>query len=257
MSRDIDKNAKRGQQVESYGADYLNWKNWGNENFGKLRKTDNAYYKSEIHRIGRRLPNNLRVLEVGFGNGSFLKFSKTRGWDISGTEVNEELVKSAKKQGYSVFNSEDLSIFPENTFDLVAAFDVIEHIPQGDLGGFLLEVKRILKNNGHFIARFPNGDSPFGLPNQNGDVTHVTLLGSGKVKYFANKVGMELLFLGGQAEPIFGTNLVHFVHRLIAVPVKRIINVVIRNIFFPKTSVDFCSSNLTLIYKARKQAGRG
>jgi hypothetical protein len=39
---------------------------------------------------------------------------------------------------------------------------------------FKLDVKRVLKPGGRFIARCPNGDSPFRLVNQNGDVTQVT-----------------------------------------------------------------------------------
>jgi len=111
-----------------------------------------------------------------------------------------------------------------------------------------------LRDGGHFIARFPNGDSPFGLPYQNGDVTHVTAIGSGKVAFFAAKSNMEIVFLGGEAQPIRGTSLVHFVHRLIAVPTKRIVNWFVKNIFFPRSSIEFCAANLTLIYRVRKKA---
>ncbi|EQD72861.1 Cyclopropane-fatty-acyl-phospholipid, partial [mine drainage metagenome] len=165
---------------------------------------------------------------------------------------NEGLVRCAKEQGYSAVNCEDVSGFDDDTFELVVAFDVIEHIREGELYGFLLEIKRILRDGGHFIARFPNGDSPFGLPYQNGDVTHVTAIGSGKVAFFAAKSNMEMVFLGGEAQPIGGTCLVHFVHRLIAVPTKRIINCFVKNIFFPRSNIEFCAANLTLIYKARK-----
>lgn len=250
----VGSNEKRKTQkiAVAYGDDYLSWKKWGGENFGKLRKTDKAYYGVEIKRIGSRIARNSKVLEIGFGNGGFLRFARDRGWVILGTEVNEELVKAAKEQGYGAFKCEDVSGFEDNEFDLVVAFDVIEHIPQHELLGFFLDVRRILKDKGHFIARFPNGDSPLGLPYQNGDVTHVTTIGSGKATYFAQKANMEVVFLGGEAQPIVGTSFVHFVHRIVAVPTKRVINFIVKNIWFPRSNVEFCASNLTLIYRARK-----
>jgi SAM-dependent methyltransferase len=247
------------KEVESvggaYGGDYLSWKNWGNDKFGKLTKTEFAYYNAEIRRIGRRVPSDLRVLEIGFGNGGFLRFAREKGWDIVGTEVNEGLVRVAKDQGYIARKCEDVSDFEENAFDLVVAFDVMEHIRQDDLHRFIFEINRILRKDGHFIARFPNGDSPFGLPYQNGDMTHVTVIGSGKVSFLAERLNMDLVFLGGEAQPIVGTRLVHFVHRIVAVPIKRVMNFLVRNIFFPKSNIDFCAANLTLIYKTRKGLG--
>jgi cyclopropane fatty-acyl-phospholipid synthase-like methyltransferase len=67
------------------------------------------------------------------------------------------LVEIAKQNGFNVLQTYNLECFAENMFDLVAAFDVLEHIPQDKLLDFLTQIKRILKNDGVFIARFPNG----------------------------------------------------------------------------------------------------
>lgn len=32
-----------------------------------------------------------------------------------------------------------------------------------------------------FLARFPNGDSTIGMRNQNGDITHVNAISTGKI----------------------------------------------------------------------------
>ena len=56
----------------------------------------------------------------------------------------------------------DLSNLKGDNYDLIVAFDVLEHIPQEDLPSFK-KVQRLLKEDGSFIARFPNCDSPFGL----------------------------------------------------------------------------------------------
>jgi SAM-dependent methyltransferase len=238
---------------ESYGSDYLKWKSWGEgSSFGKLKKQEEAYFAAELRRTQSMFSSNSKVLEIGFGNGSFLKYAKDKKWDVFGTEINEYLVRVALESGFNVIHSDNLTDYNENIFDLVVAFDVLEHIPQSDLPNFISEVKRILKKGGVFIARFPNGDSPFGLPNQNGDITHITTIGTGKVYYFAAQCDMDIVFVGGEAQPLFVKNLLHFAHRLISVPIKKLLHLVTKLIFFPRSNISFYSSNLTLIYKKSK-----
>ncbi|MES2546343.1 MAG: class I SAM-dependent methyltransferase [Pseudomonadota bacterium] len=230
-----------------YGEDYLSWKDWGSSSFGKLSAMDCKYFSCEIDRAKRSFDANSTVLEIGFGNGSFLQFAKTKGWEISGTELNENLVKIAAENQFNVFHTENLTAFENTSYDLVVAFDVLEHIPQDKILLFLSEIKRILKPNGCFIARFPNGDSPFGLSHQNGDVTHVTFIGSGKIKYFVSKLDVELVTVGGEARPFFLTlNPFLFLARAF----KRI-TVQLISYFYYKVfcKPDYFSSNLVMIFK--------
>jgi 2-polyprenyl-3-methyl-5-hydroxy-6-metoxy-1,4-benzoquinol methylase len=200
----IEQNEPINKMSESsYGKSYLTWKMWGDE-FGKLSKFEAHYFSKEISKANCTFPKNSKVLEIGFGNGSFLKYASEKNWDVYGTEVNSDLVQIANQKGFNTFDTSDLTMFKNDTFDLVIAFDVLEHIPQEHLLSFILEIKRVLRNDGVLIARFPNGDSPFGLSNQNGDITHVTAIGSGKINYFAANSNMELIFSGGEAKPILG-----------------------------------------------------
>ena len=247
----INENISDTKIEDSYGIDYLTWKNWGSESscFGKLTTADAAYYSAELKRSSTSFPPNCKVLEIGFGNGSFLTYAKVKLWDIFGVEINKDLVTAAIKNNFNVIHSDNLISYNDDFFDLIVAFDVLEHIPQKDLTLFINEVKRILKKGGVFVARFPNGDSPFGLMNQNGDITHVTTLGSGKVHYFAAQCGMDVVFIGGEAQPLFVKSPLHFSHRLISLPIKFILNMITKLLFFPRTKISFYSHNLTLIYK--------
>lgn len=209
------------QDIEgTYGNDYLKWKGWGQDSgFGKITKSESAYFSAEIKRTNKNFPEHCKVLEIGFGSGTFLKFARTNHWDACGVEINEELVKDAQAAGYAATHSDNLSGFADDTFDLVGDFDVLEHIPQDVIPNVIHEIKRVLKKDGVFIARFPNGDSPFGLVNQNGDITHITTIGSGKIHYFAARSNMEVYFVGGAAQPLFGAGIFHFAHRLITLPI--------------------------------------
>jgi SAM-dependent methyltransferase len=237
---------------ERYGEDYLSWKKWEDPEFGNLKKHQFTYFAAEIAKTKRSFNKNSKVLEIGFGNGNFLKFAEKQDWRVVGTEVNERLVQSALSAGYNALHADNLKEFEDNTFDLIVAFDVLEHLAQEEIAMMLSEINRILKNDGCFVARFPNGDSPFGLINQNGDATHITSIGSAKVRYLANQVNMEVVFVGGEALPILRTSFRHFMHRIVAVPIQKLINRIINLIFFPGGNVAFCSLNLVMVFKAVK-----
>jgi len=235
----------------TYGEEYLNWKTWEGNQFGNLKKTKSAYFSAEIKRTTKVFSKESKVLEIGFGNGEFLKYAQDNDWEIFGTEANKALVDIANKNGFKAIHTEDLSSFEDNTFDLIVAFDVLEHIPQEILPKIILDISRVLKSDGVFISRFPNGDSPFGLINQNGDVTHLTTIGSNKIKYFAAKANMQVVFVGGEAQPIIGTSPKTFIHRAITLPIQMLLNLFVNLIFFPHDHVEFCSSNLSVILKGR------
>lgn len=248
-TQDSRRESERRVAEQDYGNDYLKWKSWGAGSFGALRKSEKAYFSAEVRKTGSVFEEGASVLEIGFGNGSFLRYAQQRQWDIRGTELNAELVDIARASGFNTTHAQDLSPFADASFDLVVAFDVLEHVPQESLRGFILEVKRILRRGGYFIARFPNGDSPLGLSNQNGDVTHITTIGSGKARYFAAQAGMDVIFIGGEAKPILGMSALSFIHALITVPVRKAIDLIANAIFFPGANIPFCSSNMVMIYR--------
>jgi len=237
---------------DDYGTDYLDWKNWSSDDFGFLSKFQQRYFDAEIKRTNRNFAKGSRVLEIGFGSGSFLTFAQNNGWTVTGVEINKELVQIAKNKGFDAVSSDDLDKIDKDTFDLIVAFDVLEHIPQDQIYDFLLKLKNLLKDQGVFIARFPNGDSPFSLPLQNGDITHISYLGANKVRYFTNKLLVDLVYLGGAAQPLIAGNRLHTVHRIFALPMKKLIELCVNAVFYPGSNIAFCSSNLVMMFRRTK-----
>lgn len=231
-----------------YGNEYLSWKNWGTDQlFGKLDAAYDAYCNAEIKRTG--LKEVHRVLEIGFGNGGFLAFCKKNNWSVVGTEENQGLISVAKSAGYEVYHTSELEKIPADSFDLIVAFDVLEHVKQKELSDFFETVKKWLKKDGRFLARFPNGDSPFGLSVQHGDITHVTTIGRGKIEYFAKNIGFDILFIGGAAQPIFCGSLLGSLRRLFIVPLKKFLEFFFKVVFFSKSKINFISPNLLVVFK--------
>jgi SAM-dependent methyltransferase len=233
----------------SYREDYLQWKDWGETSFGAVRSVDSAYFAAELRRTKRRFPSRSKVLEIGFGNGRFLKFATDRGWDIIGTELNSALVEVASLKGFNVMHCSDLQDFPAHSFDLVVAFDVLEHLPNDLLSAMMAQIRRVLKEDGVLVARFPNGDSPFGLAYQNGDMTHLSAIGSGKIRFLAGAADMEVVHIGAESQPILCGSVPHFFQRLIAMPFKLILDLAVRFIFFPTLRVSFSSPNMSVVLR--------
>ena len=236
--------------TKSYDNSYLKWKRWDEQSqFGGLSPKQRAYYKAEIKRSCASLSKSSKVLEVGFGSGSFLSYAKRKKWDICGTEANKHLVEAGIRSGFNVILSENFKPFGDNIFELVVAFDVLEHIHKDDLIEFFAEIKRVLKPGGVFIACFPNGDSPFGLRHQNGDITHVTAIGSHMAHYFAAQSDLKIVFVGGQAEPLLVAEPKLFMHRLLALPIMKMLNVLTNLLITPGMWFAFYSTNMTIILK--------
>ena len=240
-----------GSLRAGYGNEYTEWKDWSAEAFGTLSTREEADISAQFNAAKTPFPPGTLALDIGFGNGRLLGYGAKRHWQMHGTELNEGLVERARKSGFDAVYSEDLSPFPDSSFNLVVAFDVMEHIPQDQILGFLAQVQRVLLDGGVFLARFPNGDSPFGLQIQNGDPTHLTFIGSMRAEYFANKAGMEIVYLGGEKVPL-RAGFPHTAHRLLAIPIRGLMNTFLNLLFCPRDPKAFCSVNLVMILRAHK-----
>lgn len=92
----------------------------------EFRKKHNKYLKY----IKKYKGPNMRLLDVGCGNGIFVKNAKDHGFDAYGIEPSEIAVELCKKQygiqpfhGYLTIDSD----LPKN-YGVLTAWDVIEHV---------------------------------------------------------------------------------------------------------------------------------
>ncbi len=104
------------------------------------------------------LDTSKRILEIGSGRGAMVNELTKAGYTVIGTEVNREYMDYAKDEyGISLLPistaTTDLP-FASESFDLVASFDVFEHIPQTKK--HINEVKRILTPGGTYLLCTPN-----------------------------------------------------------------------------------------------------
>lgn len=98
---------------------------------------------------------NSRILDIGCGSGEIARKIKEKGHDITGLDFSEAAVESAQKLGIKCRVSDlDRGIpFDDNSFDIVWAGDVIEHV--FDPIFVLREINRVLVPDGLFLCTVP------------------------------------------------------------------------------------------------------
>ncbi len=96
-------------------------------------------------------------LELGSGAGKLASLLQERGISIIGSDISETAVEHARKLypavDFRAHSAENLP-YDDNTFDLVMSFDVLEHL--SDVDRHLGQVRRVLKDNGHYLCQTPN-----------------------------------------------------------------------------------------------------
>nr|NUR37025.1 class I SAM-dependent methyltransferase [Sphingomonas sp.] len=100
-------------------------------------------------------PKGAQILEIGCGTGHNLPMLGQFG-NVEALELDEEARSIAEDRlGRSVMSAPlpELAGVPEGSFDLVGAFDVIEHID--DDHAALASIARLLKPGGKFIMTVP------------------------------------------------------------------------------------------------------
>jgi 2-polyprenyl-3-methyl-5-hydroxy-6-metoxy-1,4-benzoquinol methylase len=229
-----------------YDQGYNEWKAWDAEAFGQSSCSEQAYFEAELRRARLWPATGLRILEVGFGNGAFMSHAHKLGASVIGIEANAALAERATAAGLEAYAATGFERFDSGTFDAVVLFDVLEHIPQGDLTGVLREVRRVLKPGGRVVARFPNGDSPLSLASQNGDPTHITYIGSEKIRFLLGQAGLEPRYVGAPARVIWDPDFKHRLLKLAQWLPRKIVEKALKLLFFPTTPIHYFSSNLVI-----------
>lgn len=98
---------------------------------------------------------NGNVLEVGSGEGYGIKVLAPESVKyVAIDKHNTPVDADYRNVEFHQLNVPPLSIFSDNTFDMVVTFQVIEHIKNDNL--FIQEIKRVLKPDGLLIMTTPN-----------------------------------------------------------------------------------------------------
>ena len=98
------------------------------------------------------------MFDVGCGGGKYLVAMQGLAWQPYGVEFNAQAVKACREAGLDVFQGElSEAGFTDDSFDLVTARHVIEHMPQPT--DFVRELYRVVKPGGMMVLKTPNSQA--------------------------------------------------------------------------------------------------
>ena len=148
--------------------------------------------------------SHMSVLELGCGNGLFLKFLKHEGVrDFLGVdgdarvkgEMPEDIAAHVQIDNFADF----FAACKDRTFDRIVLFDVLEHFAPEDAVALLSDIRRLLADDGRVVLRVPNMSSPLGLAVQYNDMTHLSAFTPGSLRQVASLAGFDAVSFGPQA----------------------------------------------------------
>ncbi len=132
-----------------------------------------------ISRIKKWLPSDKKcsILDIGCGFGNLLKAFKEAGYNnLTGIDISEEQIQKAKELNSQInFSCIDLISYLKTSnkkYDLITAFDVIEHLEKEEAIMTLNLIFNALNESGKIIIQTPNAESPWFGAVAFGDFTH-------------------------------------------------------------------------------------
>lgn len=178
------------------------------KNRGLLKKravTLNHFWIRYFKPVTKLSAKRPRLLDLGCGVGKLLRrvepYYETVGMDISEWAVeycNSNLKTTKVTQG----DITNLSSFSDGYFDIICAFEVLEHIKKEELPGCLNEIKRCLKKGGILLITTPNLLSPLLKVKKSQwhgftDKTHISLMKPEEWAKLINSVGLDMKYQYG------------------------------------------------------------
>lgn len=137
-----------------YKGDY--WKSLSS--YGQQFSTHTNYFQKVINYIKKKRSSG-RLLDVGCALGSLLQVAKQQGFMAEGIDISNFAVKQCKNLGLSATQGVISDIKKRNYFDIVTAFEVIEH--ELDPISTVKTIHKLLKKNGLLVVTVPNSKTVF------------------------------------------------------------------------------------------------
>ena len=143
------------------------------------------------------IDNNPSLLDIGSGRGEWIQKCKAKGFNSIGLELDPKMVDDCKKLNLNIKQGDALSLlddFAEDSFSIVSAFHVIEHMNHENINELLIQAKRILKPDGLLILETPSIDNIMvSSKSFHIDPTHINPIHPDLLAFMSKRNGFEKL----------------------------------------------------------------
>lgn len=120
-------------------------------------KARQSVYLPVVEALLQRVPK--KIIDIGCGRAEWLELLGGRGLTAVGLDLNDEFVARGQQAGLSVIKgdaTEYLGQQPDQSYALVSAFHVVEHLGFEKLLTFMKEAHRVLDDGGAMLLETPN-----------------------------------------------------------------------------------------------------
>lgn len=130
-----------------------------------------------------------KILEIGSSIGFFIEAALKEGWDVSGVEINSNLVEyTQKKYNVKIYQGMFEHVNFDHCYDMVVMWEVLEHIVEPC--SLLKKIAQALPKGGRFVGTLPNIE---GIEFKVCGKEHEMIEAPGHLNYFSIKT-LEKLF---------------------------------------------------------------
>ena len=128
----------------------------GYEEYSVLSSIKLATFRRRIAALRPFVGDGVRALDIGCATGEFTAAARVAGWRAFGLDISSVVVAAAQQRhGPWFLRAQGPSLpFRSGTFDMVAMFDVIEHMPVPQYA--VVEAARLLRPGGVLVVETPN-----------------------------------------------------------------------------------------------------
>lgn len=193
----------------------------------KIIKSLFVHYDYKIFPFIKNFPVNSNILELGCGEGFLLDYLRLKGFNNTfGIDISLEQIKIAKSKNLNVIQTDVFEFLrnSKNNYDIIFAFDFIEHFTKDELLELSQLIYNVLKDGGLFIIRTPNGQGIFAGSIIYGDLTHQTIFNPNSFSQLMYQSGFNKVECFENA-PI-NKNIVGFIRKIIWESFKLIVNLI-------------------------------
>jgi 2-polyprenyl-3-methyl-5-hydroxy-6-metoxy-1,4-benzoquinol methylase len=150
--------------------------------------------------IARWFPisREVRILDLGCGHGAIMYFLRAAGYhNVTGIDTSPEQVAAAHEFGLTNVHCGNVYPFlkgsPEGLYEVIIAFDILEHLTKVELLELGDQIHRVLTPGGRLIMHAPNAEAVFFGTIRYGDLTHEMAFTRGSIAQFAGACSFAVL----------------------------------------------------------------
>jgi len=167
-------------------------------NYVNYEKLDNDFRWKPIVKILKELKISGKILDIGCAFGYFLKRAAPLFQELYGLDISDFAIKLAKKElpkaELRVLDIDKAELpYPDEYFDLITAFDVLEHT--SSIPGALNKIIKKIKRGGYLIFSTPMKNTWAGRIFRffDRDVSHISVPTKLELIGFVEQSGLEII----------------------------------------------------------------